>query len=195
MRKLLLLAPLSLWIFGSCKEDEIPTYKLATDPAAENPASSAVGTTPRMLGKPPRPGTVVWKAPEDWKPGKTGQFVTAAYELPGGGRVTISKLNGDGGGIPANLNRWRDQLGFKPLPDNEVTGQPLKIIDSQEVLLLFNLTAENASDAAEGILAGILPLKTETWYFKFSGPVAVLRNSEGVFADFLRSIRIAGSHS
>lgn len=182
MRQSLILALLTLWTLGSCKkQDEIPTYKLATDPVSG------------MLENVTRPGTVIWKVPEDWKPEKNGQFVTAAYTLPGGGRVTISKLSGDGGGLTANLNRWRGQLGFKPLPDNEVTGQPLKITDSQEVMQLFNLTSENASADADGILAGILPLKTETWYFKFSGPVGVLRTSEGLFADFLRSIRIAGS--
>ncbi len=186
MRKFLLLAPLSFWILGSCKKDEIPTYKLAPDSAMPE-----VGSAPNELDTAARSDKVTWQAPENWKQEKPGQFITAAYALPGGGRVTVSKLGGDGGGLTANLNRWRGQLGFKPLADDEVAGQPLKIADSQEVMLLFNLTSENATADANGILAGILPLKTETWYFKFSGPVGVLRKSEGVFADFLRSVRIA----
>ncbi len=195
MRKFLLLVPLWLWILGSCKEDKIPTYRLATDLTEKTSTTTTVGSAQKSLGVQPRPGTVVWKVPEAWKQEQAGQFVTAAYALPGGGRVTISKLSGDGGGLTANLNRWRGQLGFRPLADNEANGQPLKIVDAEEVMLLFNLTLENATVEADGILAGILPLKTETWYFKFSGPVGVLKKSEGEFADFLRSVRIAGRYA
>jgi len=137
--------------------------------------------------------SVVWQVPEDWKQEKAGQFLTAAYAIPGGGRVTVSKLAGDGGGLAANLNRWRGQVGLKPVAEKDISGQPLKVADSDEVMQLFNLTSVDSAAEAEGILAGILPLKNETWYFKFSGPVAVLRKSEGVFAEFLRSVRMAGS--
>ena len=199
MRKLLFLAALSLCVLSSCKDDEIRTFRVATDSTAENPpppAVAPVGATPKE-DAPHAPaaasGSVGWLAPADWKAEKPSQFLTAAYALPSGGRVTVSKLGGDGGGLAANLNRWRGQVGLKPLAENEVVGQPLKIADSQEEMLLFNLTAENSAADAEGILAGVLPLKTETWYFKFSGPVGVLRKTEGVFAEFLRSVRIAGS--
>jgi hypothetical protein len=118
--------------------------------------------------------------------------VTAAYALPGGGRVTVSKLAGDGGGLAANINRWRGQVGLKPAGENEMSGQPLKITGSEDTMLLFNLTSENAADDAEGILAGVLPLKSETWYFKFTGPVGVLKKSGGVFMEFLRTVRTGG---
>lgn len=179
-------------LFGvlvSCKDDEIRTYRVATDSTVETPAMP-------VLEK-PEPETpaqsVVWQAPEDWKEEKAGQFLTAAYALPSGGRVTVSKLAGDGGGLAANLNRWRGQVGLKPIADKDISGQPLKIADSDEVMQLFNLTSVDSAPDAEGILAGILPLKDETWYFKFSGPVGVLRKSDVVFAEFLRSVRIAGS--
>ena len=191
MRNFLLLAPLSLCVLGSCKDDDIRTYRVATDSTAENPAPPASDAVPKESENTAL--SVGWKAPEDWKHEKAGQFLTAAYALPNGGRVTVSKLAGDGGGLAANINRWRGQVGLKPLADKEVTGQPLKIADSNEEMLLFNLTSENPATDAEGILAGVLPRKTETWYFKFTGPVVVLRKTEGVFAEFLRSVRIAGS--
>ena len=191
MCKFLLLAPLLLCVLGSCKDDEIRTYRVATDSTAETPVLPASDTAAKMPES--TAGSVGWKAPDDWKRENAGQFLTAAYVLPGGGRVTVSKLAGDGGGLAANINRWRGQVGLKPLDDKDVAGQPLKIADSQEEMLLYNLTSENSAADAEGILAGVLPLTTETWYFKFTGPVGVLRKTEGVFAEFLRSVRIAGS--
>ncbi len=198
MRPFLLLAPLSLCVLSSCKDDEIRTYKVATDSTAGTPAPPVVeptGAAPNGLEPHAAQATsVVWQAPADWKPEIAGQFLTAAYALPSGGRLTVSKLGGDGGGLAANINRWRGQLGFKPLAEKDVAGQPLKVTDSAEELLLFNLTMSDSAADAQGILAGVLPLKTETWYFKFSGPVGVLRKSEGLFMAFLRSIRIAGNN-
>jgi len=197
MRRFLLLAPLSFCLICSCKDDEIRTYKVASDSTAESPAPPAADPAD-AASKQEAPGaaqtdSIVWQAPKDWKQEAAGQFLTAAYALPGGGRVTVSKLGGDGGGLAANVNRWRGQLGFKPLDDKDVVGQPLKITDSDEEMLLFNLTSENPPADAQGILAGVLPLKTESWYFKFSGPVDLLRKSEDLFMEFLRSVRIAGS--
>jgi hypothetical protein len=196
MRKILLLAPLSLCVLSSCKDDEIHTYRVATDPTSDSPGPAAADAVPK--DEPPHDeaapsDSVVWQVPGDWKLEKAGQFVTAAYILPDGGKVTVSKLAGDGGGLAANINRWRGQVGLKPLAGKDVSGQPLKIADSTEEMQLFNLTSENSAADSQGILAGVLPLKTETWYFKFSGPVGVIRKAEGVFAEFLRSVRIAGS--
>jgi hypothetical protein len=186
-----LFAPLSLCLLSSCKDDAIRTYRVATDSAAETVAPMVVDPQPEEPKGPAE--SVVWQAPVDWKQEKAGPFIIAAYALPTGGRVTVSKLAGDGGGLAANLNRWRGQVGLKPLTDKDISGQPLKITDSEEVMQLFNLTAANSAPDAEGILAGILPLRTESWYFKFSGPVAVLQKNEGQFAEFLRSVRIPGS--
>jgi hypothetical protein len=190
--RLLLLAPLLFSALSSCKDDEIRTYRVATDSTAE--ASAPPALNPIAEESENHTQSVVWQAPGDWKPEKPGQFLTASYSVPSGGRVTVSKLAGDGGGLAANLNRWRGQVGLKPLAEKDVAGQPLKIAGSAAGMQLFNLTSENSATDAEGILAGVLPLKTETWYFKFTGPVGVLRRTEGVFAEFLRSVRIAGIH-
>ena len=113
MRKFL-LAALPLCVLVSCKDEEIRTYRVATDSTSENPAPPAVdsmGSTPKEQERAAQ--SVVWQAPGDWKQEAAGQFLTAAYALPSGGRVTVSKLGGDGGGLAANLNRWRGQVGLK----------------------------------------------------------------------------------
>jgi hypothetical protein len=192
MRHPFFLAPLALSILSACKDDEIRTYRVATDSTSPEPAAERASGAPQQQAA-AAPGAVGWLAPPDWIVEKPTQFLTAAYTLPTGGRVTISKLGGNGGGLAANVNRWRGQVGLKPLADQEVTGQPLKLPDSQVEMLLFNLTTADSAPEMEGILAGVLPLPTETWYFKFSGPTGVLRKGEGIFAEFLRSVRLGGS--
>ncbi len=193
MHKFLLLGPLSFCVLNSCKDDEIRTYRVATDSAVET--SSIPKYEPASETPTPSRAAVGWLAPPDWIVEKPTQFLTAAYTLPGGGRVTVSKLGGDGGGLAANVNRWRGQVGLQPLAEQDVVGQPLKLPETGEEMRLFNLTTEDSADDAEGILAGVLSLKTETWYFKFTGPTGVLRKSEGIFAEFLRSVRTAAKPS
>lgn len=200
MRIFLLISPLALCTLSSCKDDEIRTYKVATDSAPEVSVApiDPIGAAPKPEEEKPHDhaahsGNVIWQAPEEWSQEVPGQFLTAAYSLPDGGRVTVSKLGGDGGGLAANVNRWRGQVGLEPLADDKIGGQPMKIVDSEEGMLLYNLNPENATEEAEGILAAVLPLASETWYFKFSGSSGILKKSSGTFMEFLRTVRVASS--
>lgn len=181
-RHFLPTALLSFLALSSCKEEEIRTYKVAVVPEEETASAPATAA---------EPASVTWQALDGWTEEPGGQFLTAAYALPGGGRVTVSKLGGDGGGLAANVNRWRGQVGLKPAPENELGGQPFQVVGSGAAMLLFNLNPENKEPDAEGILAGILPLESETWYFKFTGSPEKLNEGGGAFMDFLRSVRVS----
>ncbi len=176
-------------IFCSCGDEKIRTYKVATDEPSD--------VSPENIEEAPHDhaahsNSVVWQAPADWELEATGQFLTAAYGLPGGGRVTVSKLGGDGGGLAANVNRWRGQVGMKPVSEEELGGLPVEVPGSGKQMLLYNLAPENLAADADGILAAVLPLDSETWYFKFTAPTEILREKGGVFMDFLRTVRLAG---
>lgn len=188
MGKFVVLAAFALCAFVSCKDDEVRTYKVATDEAPLAAEEAPHDNTAHS-------GEVTWQEGADWKQESGGQFLTAAYSLPSGARVTVSKLGGDGGGLAPNVNRWRGQIGLKPLTEDKVIGQPSKITDSEAEMLLFNLVPEDAPDKSEGILAAVVALENETWYFKFTGPASELRKSGGVFMDFLQTIRIGGSET
>jgi len=187
------------FVFASCGDEEIRTYKVATDiPTESAPVGTKVESKVESEKAPhdhaAHSGSATWQAPEGWEKEGAGQFLTAGYKLPGGGRVTVSKLGGDGGGLAANVNRWRGQVGMKPAPENELGGQAVAVPGSTRDMLLYNLSPESLAADADGILAAVLPLDSETWYFKFTAPPAVLKEKGGVFMDFLRTIRVAGEN-
>ncbi len=137
--------------------------------------------------------SVTWRALPDWKAEQAGKFLSAAYGVPGLGRLTISKLGGDGGGLAANVNRWRSQVNMQPLPESAVHGQPMGVAGSSREMLLFNLNPDDAPAEAEGIFAAVLPLGSETWFFKLTGNSTKLREKGGeVFMAFLAEVRIPG---
>jgi hypothetical protein len=173
----------------SCKDEEIRTYRVAVEPEAAAPAKQEAEGHDHAAHS----DSVTWRALPGWKMEEAGKFLTAAYSVPELGRLTVSKLGGDGGGLAANVNRWRGQVNMQPLPDDKVTGQPMPVEGSSREMLLFNLNPDDAPAEAEGIFAAVLPLGSETWYFKLTGPSAKLREKGGeIFMAFLGEVRIAG---
>lgn len=173
----------------SCKDEEIRTYRVAAEPEAE--ASVKQDTSGHDQAA--HTDSVTWRALTGWKQEEAGKFLTAAYAVPELGRLTVSKLGGNGGGLAANVNRWRGQVSMQPLPEEKVTGQPMPVTGSSSEMLLFNLNPDEAPADAEGIFAAVLPLGSETWYFKLTGPSAKLREKGGeVFMAFLADVRVTG---
>lgn len=173
----------------SCKDDEIRTYRVAVEPEASAPPKQETADH----GQAAPTDSVTWGALPGWKQENASKFLSAAYAVPELGRLTVSKLGGDGGGLAANVNRWRGQVNMQPLPESEVRGQPMPVMGSDREMLLFNLNPDDSPDEAEGIFVAVLPLDSETWYFKLTGPSAKLRENGGtLFMDFLSNVRIAG---
>src|ERR1051325_4233494 len=57
-----------------------------------------------------------WKIPDGWTEQPAPQMLLGKFEVQAeGGRaeITISTFPGDGGGLLANVNRWRKQVGLK----------------------------------------------------------------------------------
>lgn len=178
-------------LVSACKEP-IRTYRVAVEPnhGQQNPPPAAL---PRDM--PSAPSTqVVWQAEAGWEQEPPGQFLKAAYRIPDLGRLTVSTLPGDGGGLAENVNRWRQQVKLPRLPDSEIQGQSMTVNGSDHELLLFNLTTDQMSADTPGIFAAILPLEKETWYFKITAPANLLRESgASVFTAFLGSVRVVAA--
>ncbi|MFM2199477.1 MAG: hypothetical protein RLZZ505_2909 [Verrucomicrobiota bacterium] len=173
----------------SCKDKEISTHRVAVE--TEAPPKEDAGGHDHAAHS----DSVTWRALPDWKMEKTGKFLAAAYAVPELGRLTVSKLGGDGGGLAANVNRWRGQAKMQPLPESDIHGQPMPVKGSSREMLLFNLNPDDAPAEAEGIFAAVLPLDSETWFFKLTGPSGKLREKGGeVFMAFLSEVRIAGEN-
>ena len=62
-----------------------------------------------------------WSIPSGWQPVSAGQFLVAKFKINGVNGATadvnVSSSSGDGGGLAANVNRWRGQLGLPPMDE------------------------------------------------------------------------------
>lgn len=171
-----LIFPLALL---SCTEKkEIPTYRIATATEAETSPAPPENKEPRPLR---------WLAPETWEEETPGQFQIALYRIAPGITAAVSRFPGDAGGTAANVNRWREQVGLTPTPDTG--GEAIALADSDSQARWFELKGEERS-----ILAAIIPVDGETWFFKLDTPTIALETARPGFMDLLKSVEI-GSYA
>lgn len=135
---------------------------------------------PTATGQP-----LVWTAPAGWTPKVASAMRRGSYTVSGpegAGDVSITAFPGDVGGNLANINRWRGQLQLPPVADLAGVVQPL------EANGLHLLVFEGANNGTR-MLAAIVARPNETWFFKLTGPDALVAREKPAFLDFLKTVR------
>jgi hypothetical protein len=127
-----------------------------------------------------------WKTPDGWSEQQpASRMLLASYSVHGktGGKaeVTVSMLSGEGGGLLANVNRWRGQLGLSPITENEIPQMTSKIDLGAIKMTEVNLTAQDGSRAMHAL---IVPRDENTWFYKMTGDPAALADQKKSFMEF-----------
>jgi hypothetical protein len=145
-------------------------------------AGSAMASTPVPAVE---DQTLAWTAPAGWTPKKASAMRKGSYSVSGpegAGDVSITAFPGDVGGDLANVNRWRGQLQLPPVQDVASAVQPL------EANGLHMLVFEGANQGTR-MIGVIVPHSGATWFFKFTGPDALVAREKPAFSEFLRTVR------
>ena len=135
-----------------------------------------------------------WEVPSGWKEIPGGQFLVAKFVLSGAGdsqaNVNVSMSPGDGGGILANLNRWRSQLSLSPVAEAELAKdvQPLDLPAGKASVA--DLSGQGAKDGQNlRLLAVVIPRSSETWFYKLMGNAQVVQQERDAFMKFVQSVK------
>ena len=178
-RPILSLLPFLTIISLSCTEEKIRTYRVAADDASSEPVATAA-----VPNAPAAAGPLRWQVPEGWKEEAVGQFQTALYSLGGDAKVSVSKLPGDAGGEAANVNRWQQQVGLEP--SDEVFMETVAVEDDGISVKWCQLEGKTDS-----IMAAIISLPDETWFFKLTAPTLSIETKAKEFSSLLTSVEFA----
>jgi hypothetical protein len=127
-----------------------------------------------------------WEVPAGWIDGRQTATRRGSYTVAGATDVDISVTSfpGDVGGLAANINRWRGQIGLAPLPGAqaeahasalEIAGLPGQWVD--------------ISGPQLRTLAGIVMRDGVSWFFKMTGPLDAVAAQEAPLRAFLASVR------
>jgi hypothetical protein len=143
--------------------------------------------------------SIAWTAPPGWeeRPGNASFRVVsfAVADAQGQAEVAITRFPGDVGGLLANINRWRGQLGLAPVSD--VSEQPLESVqvDAMPAQMVDLLGPGSDNGTRERMLVVLVTHEGLTWFLKMTGPNAVLEKQKGTFLEFTRSVQFAPEQS
>ncbi len=126
-----------------------------------------------------------WTTPSDWKEVPGGQFLVAKFVVAdeGGAQaaVNVSSSPGDGGGLVANVNRWRKQLGLNELSADELS-QSVQTIGDRATLV--ELSGQSAA------LVGVIVLQPErAWFYKLMGDSKIVAVQKNAFIKFVQGVK------
>jgi hypothetical protein len=155
-----------------------------------HPPISAATTAPAEASDTP-----TWAVPSDWQTGQLAQFLVAKYVIAGTGaakaEVNVSSLDGDGGGLAPNVNRWRGQLGLPPAEDIKTTA--LEVAGGSASVVEFEGTNARTGQAAR-LVAAVVPVGSQTWFYKLMGEPALVVAQKDAFLKFIQSAQYPHGH-
>ncbi len=107
--------------------------------------------------------------------------------------VTI--LPGEGGGVDANVNRWRNQMSLEPYTNEELEALPKRELLGAEAIYvefegLYTGMSGDQSEPDYKLLGLILPLNNSGMFIKMLGPRDLIEQESGNFDAFCASFRI-----
>ncbi len=198
-----LLSLVSLTLLAACRESKVESYRVPKEKPEELPPGMAAGGSP---GAPAAPGSMdmasttvptasgsdlTWTAPAHWKAKPAAAMRKGSFTVPGDNGaeadLSITAFPGDVGGELANLNRWRGQIQLAPLSEGDLRGVTTRIEQHGLTFIVVDFANTDAAGPRR-ILGAIVPYNNATWFFKLTGPDALVAREKPAFLAFLQTI-------
>lgn len=143
-------------------------------PPAAPPSASAGASGPK------------WKVPAPWTPVAAGQMQLAKFTVPARGsahaEVTVSVFPADTGGVLANVNRWRRQIGLDPVTEADLP-QQVTVLNPPNPQAFLTDQKNNGQQ----LVAAAVPRNGQWYFYKLAGDAAAVGPEKDAFVAFVKS--------
>jgi hypothetical protein len=137
-----------------------------------------------------------WETPQGWTERPPTSLRVANFRVAGDERAEcyLTLLNGDAGGLAANVNRWRTQMSQPALSADEIAALPRCELLGREAVLLDvegTWTGMSGADRAEGrrLVGALLVQPDGSAFLKMVGPAELIAGEVERFKAVARSLR------
>ena len=211
-RLILLSLPL---LMAACRDSKVDAYRVpkekdvalpvtvatnsTTPPASPVPAATpaAVAAAPAggMAGIPVAtaggPG-LGWTAPAAWQPKSLGAMRKGSFTIAGDAGATadlsITAFPGAVGGEFANINRWRGQLSLPPIAEGDLASAVTHLSQNGLTFTFVDLVSADPANP-QRMLGAMVPYEGAMWFFKLTGPDALVTATKPSFLGFLKTVK------
>jgi Na+-transporting methylmalonyl-CoA/oxaloacetate decarboxylase gamma subunit len=188
MNRFLMLTLLAF--VASCERAAVREY-LA--PKQTFPQKAAVREEIEQAQNSAQPPAISLKAPPHWQrqppaPMRKASFVVQEAD---GAKVDISVTSfpAESGGLLANINRWRGQLGLNAVDAEQLESTvERRNLGGREFVIVDFVNEESPADKKQRIIGAVVPASGETWFFKMTGGDALTAAQKTAFLEVLESV-------
>ncbi len=197
MKRMIFLFAGSMILFTGCGRDEPVSYLAPKEPSSDStPSTMGASADARavqaahaaMSAQTPAGPDFAAALPEGWTENPGSGMRKVSYSIDGTSIdfYLISLAMGD---ITSNVNRWRGQVGLTSSAPEDIAKdvQPFQI-DGHDVnyIEIYN------EEGGKGIIAAIIDLAPQYWYFTAKGSVDELKSNAEDIRNFLQTIKFKG---
>ncbi len=177
------------------------TFTAAAQPAGLPPGHPAIGgadqNAPMMPAGPADAGKPALTAPAGWQEVPAAPFLLAEYSIAGANgakaEVNVAELSGNGGGVLANVNRWRGQIGLAPVDETSLAKLTTTLDVAGGQATLVDMTGNDMSGQSLRLIAAMVPLGDQTWFYKLMGDDKVVAGQKDAFTRFVQTARYSNA--
>ncbi len=183
----------------SCGDSgKVRKYKEKVSPAAATQQDKQESTAP-AAGTMPAHAHFQWDSPEGWIENRASSgFRLAAFTVKSGDMqsiCTIIPLQGEAGGVKANVTRWLGQITDTMAPDENTVEKLLKaqekfLTKGQFPAVLIDFTPVTPNPTDTSILAGILTVQGNSIFIKMTGQKSHLIENKAKFKALCQSFSL-----
>jgi len=202
--RIALLSFVAMALLTGCRDARVASYRVAKETPEPLPPvltgavpASTKGAAPSgdmaSTAVPTAGGAALtWKAPAHWKTKAASAMRKGSYAIVGAdgseADLSITAFPGDVGGNLANVNRWRGQLELQPLTEGDLGSvmQHIHVADLHVDVVEF---ANPQGSKPQRMIGAIVPFGGSTWFFKLTGPDALVAQERQAFMSFLQTIK------
>jgi len=135
-----------------------------------------------------------WQLPEGWVQVPPRPMRIATFAVAGNKDIDcyLTSLTGNAGGVEANVNRWRGQVGLPPATPEEMAQMPrIEMLGRQAPLVEAAGEFRGMDGEARPgwvLLGAVVDLDGEMLFAKMTGPEQAVRAEKDRFVAFCNSI-------
>jgi hypothetical protein len=143
------------------------------------------------------PGVSSMKLPDGWKidpnprPMRSATIIVPGKDAGPPAEIVVSRLGGNFGGLQANINRWRGQVGLPPA-ENENAHKPEQLTLEQGPALVYDFQGPEAAGKdrkRQFVFQTNFPNAQQTWFFRLIGPHETVTAAKPAFDSFVKSLK------
>jgi hypothetical protein len=208
MKRMLIICALLPLLAACDKSDEPITIGEVRDTGGSGgPQPTGMSTAQRLgvggamqgtpgMGAAPAASGFTFEIPEGWSELPTTQFREVNLRVAGneGADCYVSRA---GGGVEANVNRWRGQMGLEPLDAAAITALPRKpFLGGEAVFTDFEGTYTGMGQEPQDNyrMVGLMqPIDGQAVFVKMTGPADVIAQELEHFDAFIASLSTGGA--